>query len=108
MWWLLMSTPSPHNNNHTVVPPPRPLVQRLGAILWPAFLMAGVGTMVLFGLYDPMDLAQLLDPDFEISRRAGYALGFFALWLMTTATSTLTWLLLRPPARINRPPPGTR
>lgn len=104
MWWPLMSTPSPHSsNNLTGFPPPRPLAQRLGAILWPAFLMAGVGCMVLFGLYDPLDLAQLLDPDFMISRPAGYALGFFCLWVMTSFSSMLTWFLLRPKARFSSP-----
>lgn len=99
MWWLLMSTPSPHNPDTSAIPPPRPLVQRLGAILWPAFLLAGLGSMVLFGLYDPLVLAELLDPPLQISRYAGYAIGFFCLWAMTTASSFLTWLLLRPAAR---------
>lgn len=98
-----MSIPSQHNNNDAIVPPPRPLVQRLGAILWPAFLLAGLGSMILFGLYDPVTLAELLDPPLVISRHAGYALGFFGLWTMTTASSYLTWVLLRPSARFRAP-----
>ena len=32
--------------------PPRPLSQRLGAILWPSFFAAAVSTMVCFALLD--------------------------------------------------------
>ena len=34
--------------------PPRPLVQRVGAILWPSFFAAGVATMVFFAFVDPL------------------------------------------------------
>lgn len=84
------------------MPPPRPLAQRLGAILWPSFLLAGVGTMLIFAYFDPRELAHLLDPGFNINRESGYALGFFLLWIITCASSALTWLLLRPAARINQ------
>ena len=30
--------------------PPRPMAQRLGAILWPSFFAAGVATMAFFAL----------------------------------------------------------
>ncbi len=84
------------------VPPPRPLVQRLGAIFWPSFLTAGLGTLVVFGLYDPIDLAHLLDPAWELDRQSGYTIGFFCFWALNLASSTLTWWLLRPAARFRR------
>ena len=48
--------------------PPRPLVQRVGAVLWPSFFAAGVATMVFFALVDPLELRDMTFPDIEISR----------------------------------------
>lgn len=83
-------------------PPPRPLVQRLGAIIWPSFFAAGVATMVLFAFVDPLDLAAISFPDLEISRQAGYTLAFFGFWLATASACTFTWILLRPRSRFQR------
>ncbi len=85
--------------------PPRPALQRWGAILWPAFLLAGVATMVFFAFVDPEDLASISFPGRELSRELGYSLGFFMFWALTTASSALTWLLLRPASRFNAPLP---
>ncbi len=82
--------------------PPRPLTQRLGAILWPSFFAAGVATMICFALVDPLQLRDITFPDIEISRETGYALGFFAFWAATSASSLFTWILLRPASRFNR------
>jgi hypothetical protein len=85
--------------------PPRPLAQRLGAILWPSFFAAGVATMVVFAHFDPLALRDLVWPDLEISRGTAYTIGFFLLWSCTAASSLFTWLLLRPASRFN-PPTG--
>jgi len=82
--------------------PPRPLVQRLGAILWPSFFAAGVATMVFFGLVDPLMLRDITFPELEMNRMAGYTIGFFLIWSATAASSLFTWLLLRPASRFNR------
>ena len=82
--------------------PPRPLSQRLGAILWPSFFAAGVATMVCFALIDPLILRDMTFPGLEISRETGYAIGFFAFWTATAASSLFTWILLRPASRFNR------
>ncbi len=82
--------------------PPRPLSQRLGAILWPGFFTAGVATMVCFALIDPLTLRDITFPGLEISRETGYAIGFFAFWTATAASSLFTWILLRPASRFNR------
>ena len=84
--------------------PPRPLVQRLGAILWPSFFSAGVATMVLFALVDPIELRDISAIDLPVSREAGYTLGFFGFWLLTASSSLFTWILLRPARRFNAPP----
>jgi hypothetical protein len=85
--------------------PPRPLAQRLGAILWPSFFAAGVATMFLFAHFDPLELRDLAMPGLDISRGTAYTIGFFLLWACTAASSLFTWLLLRPASRFN-PPTG--
>ncbi len=86
-------------------PPPRPLAQRLGAILWPSFFAAGVATMVLFAQVDPLELAAVTFPEWTISRQAGYTLAFFGFWLTTASACTFTWILLRHRDRFQRRKP---
>lgn len=85
--------------------PPRPLAQRLGAILWPSFFAAGVATMVFFAFVDPVQLAAITWPQLEIGRGVGYTIGFFMFWACTASACTFTWILLRPASRFNRPLP---
>jgi hypothetical protein len=89
--------------------PPRPLIQRLGAILWPSFFAAGVATMVFFMFVDPLVLRDITFPQMELSRQGGYSIAFFLFWAATASASTFTWILLRPTHRFQRPrqtPPG--
>ena len=83
--------------------PPRPLAQRLGAILWPSFFAAGVATMVFFAFVDPVELAAMTFPQLDINRGLGYTVGFFMFWACTASASLFTWILLRPASRFNRP-----
>lgn len=85
--------------------PPRPLAQRVGAILWPSFFAAGVATMVFFAVVDPLLLRDMTFPEWHISRGLGYSLGFFMFWACTASASLFTWILLRPASRFNRPLP---
>ena len=85
--------------------PPRPLAQRIGAILWPSFFAAGVATMALFAFVDPLALRDITFPDLPLTREAGYTVGFFMFWLATASSSLFTWILLRPAARFNKPLP---
>lgn len=73
----------------------RRLIRRLGFILWPSFLMAGVATVVFFASIDPVTLQTQTLPGVEISRETGYALGFFMFWAVCAASSALTFLLSR-------------
>ena len=91
-----MSAPAPFDH------PPRPMAQRVGAILWPSFFAAGVATMMFFAYVDPLQLRDMTFPDLPISRTLGYTLGFFAFWFATAASSLFTWILLRPASRYNR------
>lgn len=81
--------------------PPRPLAQVLGAILWPSFLLAGVATTALFGSVDPIELHRISFPEWELSRIAGYTIGFFMFWAVTAAACFGTWLLLRADDSLN-------
>ena len=85
--------------------PPRSTAQRLGAILWPSFFAAGVCTMVFFAFVDPLELRDMTFPELPVTRELGYTLGFFMFWLSTAASSHLTWILLRPSSRFNKPLP---
>lgn len=82
--------------------PPRPMAQRLGAILWPSFFAAGVTTMVFFAHVDPLELRDMTFPGLPITRTMGYTIGFFTSWLATASSSLFTWWLLRPASRFNR------
>ena len=90
-----------------VDPAPRPMAQRVGAVLWPSFFAAGVATMVFFAALDPLALRDLIFPTWSMSRGLGYSIGFFMFWIATASSSLFTWWLLRPASRFNRPlPPG--
>ena len=89
----------------TMLDPPRPLAQRIGAIVWPSFFAAGVATMVFFAFVDPLDLRDITFPRIGITRGFGYSIAFFLFWLATAASSLFTWILLRPASRFNRPLP---
>jgi hypothetical protein len=84
--------------------PPRPLAQKVGAILWPSFFAACVATMVFFAFIDPLQLRDITFPGVDISREAGYSIAFFMFWLATASASLFTWILLRPSSRFNKPP----
>lgn len=82
--------------------PPRPMAQRVGAILWPSFFAASVATMVFFAFVDPYQLRDMTFPQMQISRITGYTVGFFMFWLATASSSLFTWILLRPASRFNK------
>jgi hypothetical protein len=88
--------------------PPRPMAQRIGAILWPSFFAAGIATMVFFAFIDPLALRDISFVAWDISREMGYTIGFFMFWLATASASLFTWILLRPASRFNRPLPKDR
>jgi hypothetical protein len=78
-------------------PPMSPLAQRLAAVLWPAFLMAGVLEMLVFSMVDPGDLHWLGGSAVEASRQAVYTVAFFAFWVVAALGSALTQLVMVEP-----------
>lgn len=84
----------------TVAETPRDsAARRIGAVVWPSFFAAGVATMVFFAIVDPLDLATITWPTMEITRQAGYTIGFFMFWLCTFSACLFTALLTAPPLR---------
>jgi len=72
-----------------------PKVQRVIAILWPSFLMAGVATILFFTAFDPQEF--LITTQFShVSRMGAYTVGFFLFWLLTASSCMLTCYFQRP------------
>ena len=69
-------------------------------ILWPSFIVGGVASVAFFLVLDPVDL-RMVGP-LELSRMAGYTLGFFFFWAVAAASSAFTCFLQRSPDEINR------
>ena len=72
-------------------------------VLWPSFLVAGVGEGLFFTLFDPVELHPF-GHAVELSRHAAYTVGFIAFWALGAAASALTlWLTANSSAREARP-----
>ena len=69
--------------------------QAVFTVVWISFLVAAIGTMVFFALFDPVDLSGIFDDDLEIGRDAGYAAGFFFFWALCALCSGVTAYLIR-------------
>ena len=79
------------------------LMQRMMWIAWPAFLVAGLIEMLVFGFFDPEDMQWFGHP-LALSRQGVYTLAFFAFWALTMVSSGLTTLLAMSPFEVNRCP----
>jgi hypothetical protein len=64
-------------------------------IAWASFLMACSASAVFFAMVDPLVLSGTTTPGWDISREAGYAIGFFGFWLLTAATGAFVLWLVR-------------
>jgi hypothetical protein len=62
---------------------------------WASFLIAAIGSMVMFAFVDPMTLVEITEPPLPVERMTGYAIGFFFVWILTAASAALTLYLLR-------------
>jgi len=80
-------------------------VQRLGAVLWPSFFLAAVGSVLFFAFVDPLELQRISFPGHAISREFGYSVGFLLAWLGAFLACGTTALLLNPPDHLDGEPP---
>ncbi len=83
-----------------------PLVQRVSAVLWPAFLCASAATGVFFTFFDPIVLLEC-EGEPPMSRMGAYTLGFFMFWLLCIASSVGTSYFLGPQPRGSSHPAQT-
>jgi len=72
-----------------------PTAQKIISILWPSFVMAAFATIFFFTIFDPEELA-LVKGWTELSRMAGYSIGFFLFWLLTSISCALTCFFRKP------------
>ena len=83
------------------------LAVRALAILWPAFLMAGVLEMLVFALIDPHDLHWFGGAPVGLSASAVYTLAVFVFWGVISTAGALTRLLEMTADDVNHlPVPG--
>ena len=78
---------------------------RAMAILWPAFLMAGVLETLVFALVDPGSLHWFGGAPVELSATGVYTLAFFVFWGVIATAAALTQLLEMSADEVNRLPP---
>lgn len=72
-----------------------PKMQQIVSVFWPSFLTAGIATILFFTAFDPQ-LIMMVSGYGEITRMAGYTIGFFIFWLLTASTCALTCYFRRP------------
>ncbi len=75
-----------------------PLIQRVVAVLWPAFVMAGIATILFTTVFDPA----ILFIEHDISRLGFYTITFFLFWLFGALTAIATCYFLKPCEAINK------
>lgn len=84
-------------------PPPPGRLQLTLMVVWPAFVFAGIATALFFSSFDPQLLGEAATFPTELSRMAGYTLGFIGFWLLGCAAGAATLFLVRPYLRSGAP-----
>lgn len=78
-----------------------PMIQRVIAVMWPSFLVAGVATILFFTAFDPQLIVSISGYG-DISRLAGYTIGFFLFWGLAASSCALTCYFQKPCKTINQ------
>jgi len=76
-------------------------VKRLIPILWPSFIVGGIGEVIFFTVFDPQEL-YLFGEASSLDRLTVYSIGFFLCWGFAAASSALTCFLQRGADEVNR------
>ena len=77
--------------------------QRILWVLWPSFLVAAVAELLVFAVFDPLDL-HVFGVPVQAGRMPVYTIGFFFFWALGASAAALTVFLQRSPVEINRCP----
>jgi hypothetical protein len=68
----------------------------VGLVSWSSFLAAGVASMLFFAAVDPQLLRDAGPRIFDnLSREAGYAVGFFFFWALAASAAALSVYMVR-------------
>lgn len=72
-----------------------PKSQRLIAVFWPSFIMAGLGAILFFTAIDP---GEMMGPSWlmGLDRLEVYTAGFLFFWVLTICACLLTCYFQRP------------
>lgn len=70
-------------------------------VLWPSFVVGGIGEVLFFTVFDPKELYLFGEPS-SLSRLAVYSIGFFLCWAFAALSSAFTVFLQRNVEEINR------
>ncbi len=70
-------------------------------VLWPSFIVGGIGEGLFFTVFDPQELYLFGEPS-DLSRMAVYTVGFFMCWAFAAASSAFTCFLQRTAEESNR------
>ncbi|MGH1543320.1 MAG: hypothetical protein ACRBHB_23150 [Arenicella sp.] len=69
----------------------------IGIVIWVSFVGASIATMLFFATFDPELLASFATYPIELSRTAGYSLGFLLFWLLLASNGLIiAWMTLNP------------
>lgn len=85
-------------------PAPIPFASRVLAVLWPAFLLAGVQEALVFVVVDPHSLEWFGVTPIDWSVQAVYTVTFLIFWITTATAGGLTQLMLTPDKSVRRGP----
>ena len=72
-------------------------------VLWPSFIVGGIGEVIFFTVFDPQEL-YLFGEASSLDRLAVYSIGFFLCWGFAAASSAFTCFLQRSADEVNRCP----
>ncbi|TXI21011.1 MAG: hypothetical protein E6Q67_08415 [Roseateles sp.] len=77
--------------------------RRAMAVIWPAFLMAGVLEVLVFSVVDPLELRWFGGAQVELSAQAVYTLAFAVFWVVIALAASLSLLLMQMPDQEGAP-----
>ena len=99
-----MATPGPKGDSSD-----RQFWIDVGLVTWSSFLAAGVASMLFFAAVDPIMLRHAGPQRFEdLSREAGYALGFFFFWALAASAAALSVYMIRSVGQLDERSAGQR
>lgn len=76
-------------------------MKKLIPVLWPSFIVGGIGEVLFFTVFDPKELYLFGEPS-DLGRLGVYSIGFFLCWGFAAASSAFTCFLQRSAEEVNR------